>query len=171
MFKKRSWSETQLKNAVKESKSYRNVIKILGLRPTGGNYDQVKKYIKEYSLSTKHFTGKLWSKGSKLPFKPLIDLKDILVKNSSYQSFKLKKRLFLVKLKKPECEKCGWAELSIDGRVPLELDHINGDRHDNRLSNLRVLCPNCHSLQITHRGMNTKSPSGVIGSRARLKIS
>ena len=171
MFKKRSWSEKQLKNAVKNSKSYRNVIIILGLRPTGGNYDQVKKYIKEYNLSTKHFTGKLWSKGLKIPFRPFIDLKDILVKNSTYQSFKLKKRLFSVKLKKPKCEECGWAQVSIDGRLPLELDHINGDRHDNRIENLRILCPNCHSLQITHRGKNTTSPSGVIGSRRRLKIS
>ena len=87
MPKKRSWSETQLKDAVKNSKSYRNVIIILKLQPTGGNYDQVKKYIKEYDLSTKHFTGKLWSKGSKLPFKPLIKLKDILVKNSTYQCY------------------------------------------------------------------------------------
>ncbi|MEI6280401.1 MAG: HNH endonuclease signature motif containing protein [bacterium] len=157
MPKKRSWSETQLKDAVKNSKSYRNVIIILKLQPTGGNYDQVKKYIKEYDLSTKHFTGKLWSKGSKLPFKPLIKLKDILVKNSTYQSFKLKKRLFLVKLKEPKCEMCNWAKTSIDGRVPLELDHINGDRHDNRIKNLRILCPNCHSLQITHRGKNTKA--------------
>lgn len=158
MFKKRSWSEEQLKNAVKVSRSYRNVIKLLGLRPTGGNYDQVKKYINQYKLPTKHFTGMLWSKGLKIPFKPVIDLKDILVKNSTYQSYKLKKRLFLVKLKKPKCEKCGWAKMSLDGRLPLELDHINGDRHDNRLDNLRVLCPNCHSLQITHRGKNRKGP-------------
>ena len=157
MFKKRSWSETQLKNAVKNSKSYRNVIQLLGLRPTGGNYDQVKKYIREYDLPTKHFTGKLWSKGLKIPFRPIIDLKDILVKNSTYQSFKLKKRLFSVRLKEPKCEKCGWAQISVDGRLPLELDHINGDRHDNRIENLRILCPNCHSLQITHRVKNTKA--------------
>ena len=154
MKKKRSWSEIQLKNAVKNSKSFRNVIKVLGLRPTGGNYDQVKKYIKESRLSTKHFTGKLWSKGLKLPFKPIIDLKDILIENSTYQSHKLKKRLFSVKLKEPKCEECGWAKISPDGRVPLELDHINGRRHDNRIENLRILCPNCHSLQITHRGKN-----------------
>jgi len=158
MFRKRSWSENQLKNAVKNSKSYRNVIKTLGLRPTGGNYDQVKKYIREYDLSTKHFTGKLWSKGLKLPFKPFID---ILVRNSTYQSFKLKKRLFLVKLKKPRCEECGWAQISVDGRIPLELDHINGNRHDNRLSNLRILCLNCHSLQITHRGRNINNHGPV----------
>ena len=170
MFRKRSWSKIQLKNAVKNSKSYRNALKLLELRPTGGNYDQVKKYIKEYNLSTKHFTGRLWSKGLKLPFKPKISLKDILVKNSNYQSFKLKKRLFLVKLKEPKCEECNWAKMSVDGRIPLELDHINGDRHDNRLKNLRILCPNCHSLQTTHRGKNTKSSSAGIGIRNRLKI-
>ena len=159
MPKKRSWSEIQLKYAVKNSKSYRNVIKILGLVPAGGNYDQVKKYIREYNIPTKHFTGMLWNKGLKRPFVPVIALEDILVKNSTYQSFKLKKRLFLVKLKKPTCEKCGWAKMSVDGRVPLELDHINGDRHDNRLENLRILCPNCHSLQITHRGRNRRPKS------------
>jgi len=53
MSRKRSWSEAQLKIAVKNSKSYRNVLRILKLRPTGGNYDQLKKYIEEYELSTK----------------------------------------------------------------------------------------------------------------------
>ncbi|MEX2398487.1 MAG: HNH endonuclease [Candidatus Saccharimonadales bacterium] len=60
-------------------------------------------------------------------------------------------------MKLPKCELCGWDKRSIDGRTPVELDHINGDRYDNRLENLRVLCPNCHSLQPTHRGRNMKS--------------
>ncbi len=101
---------------------------------------------------------------------PFIKLTEILVENSTYQSFKLKKRLFSARLKKPSCEECGWAQVSIDGRIPLELDHINGNRHDNRIENLRVLCPNCHSLKPTHRGMNRKRPSGGIGIHARLKI-
>lgn len=151
---KRSWTKNQLIDAVKTSKSYRQVIKLIGLRPTGGNYDQLKKYIKEYSLNTKHFTGKVWNKGLKFDLKSRIPLEKILIENSTYQSFKLKKRLFLAKLKEPKCEECGWAILSDDGRIPLELDHINGNRHDNRLTNLRVLCPNCHSLKSTHRGRN-----------------
>ncbi|MBP6931120.1 MAG: HNH endonuclease [Candidatus Pacebacteria bacterium] len=157
MNKKRTWSETQLKDAVKSSKSYRNVISLLGLRPTGGNYDQVKKYINQYGFSTKHFTGKVWNKGLKFPDRNYIELKDILVLNSTYQSHKLKKRLFSVKLKEPKCEECGWARISPDGRLPLELDHINGNRHDNRIDNLRILCPNCHSMQSTHRGKNRKA--------------
>src|SRR5258708_23616780 len=86
--------------------------------------------------------------------KPLIPLENILVKGSLYQSFKLKNRLFKQGLKTEKCEECGWAKLAADGRLPLELDHINGDRHDNRLENLRVLCPNCHSLKTTHTGRN-----------------
>lgn len=171
MYRKRTWSVKQLKNAVEKSYSYRNTIKMLGLRPTGGNYDQVKKYIKEYNFSTVHFTGMLWNKDRKTGPRPLIKLEDILVENSTYQSFKLKKRLFSVKLKKPKCEECGWAKVSIDGRLPLELDHINGDRHDNRLENLRILCPNCHSLQITHRGRNRKRPSAGTGRQPTLKMS
>ncbi len=157
MNRKRKWSDQQLKSAVESSQSYRNVIKLLGLRPTGGNYDQVKKYILQSKLSTKHFTGKVWNKGLKFPERNYIELKDILVSNSTYQSYKLKKRLFSVKLKEPKCEECSWAKLSPDGRLPLELDHINGDRHDNRIENLRILCPNCHSLQATHRGKNIKA--------------
>ncbi len=126
----------------------------LNLREAGGNYDQLKKYTQELKLATSHFKGMAWNKGMRGIGQPLIPLEDILIKGSLYQSFKLKARLFKKGLKNPKCEVCGWAELSEDGRLPLELDHINGDRHDNRLVNLRILCPNCHSLQATHRGKN-----------------
>jgi len=151
---KRKWSETQLNSAVKNSKSYRQVLHLLGLKEAGGNYQQIKKYIKEYNLDISHFLGKVWNKGLKGIGKPRLSLESILVKNSSYQSFKLKKRLFLSGIKNQKCEECGWAERNSDGYLPLELDHINGDHSDNRLENLRVLCPNCHSLKSNHRGRN-----------------
>jgi hypothetical protein len=157
LMRRRSWSNNQLKNAVKTSTSYRQVLAKLNLREAGGNYEQIKKYIKEYNLNIKHFKGRGWNKGLKGIGKPRIPLKKILVKNSSFQSFKLKKRLFKEGLKPQRCEKCGWKKRSIDGRLPLELDHINGDSRDNRLENLRILCPNCHSLQLTHRGRNRKN--------------
>lgn len=154
--RKRSWTIEQLQEAVKTSTSYRQVLRKLRLREAGGNYEQLKKYVKELKLNIKHFTGIGWSKGLTGIGKIRIATKDILVKESYFQSYKLKKRLFIDGLKLPNCELCGWAEKAVDGRIPLELDHINGDRHDNRLENLRILCPNCHSLQPTHRGKNIK---------------
>ena len=154
--RKRSWTKIDLKIAVKNSTSIRQVLQKLNLREAGGNYTQINHAIKDYALCINHFTGKGWSKGLTGIGKPFILIDKILVKNSRFQSHKLKKRLFKEGFKKPKCEECGWAKTSIDGRIPIELDHINGDHMDNRIENLRILCPNCHSLKPTHRGLNRK---------------
>jgi len=150
--KKRSWTIDQLRNAVKTSCSFRQVLSKLGLRSTGGNYEQLRKYIRENKLNTRHFRGRGWNAGLRGIGKPRVSLEEILVKNSYFQSYKLKKRLFAADLKPRHCEQCGWKKKTKDGYLPLELDHINGNRHDNRLKNLRILCPNCHSLTSNHRG-------------------
>ena len=82
--KRRSWTEKQLISAVKKSISYRQVIKRLGLKPAGGNYDQIKKYIKELKLEIKHFKGRGWNLGLKGIGKPKIPIEKILVKNNSF---------------------------------------------------------------------------------------
>ena len=151
VMKKRIWTEIQLKKAVKNSFSYRQVLSKLGLREAGGNYEQIKKYIKEYQLDSRHFKGRGWNLGMRGIGIPRIPLEKILIKNSYFQSFKLKNRLFKIGLKSKKCEECGWAKKAESGHLPLELDHINGNRHDNRLENLRILCPNCHSLKPTYR--------------------
>src|SRR5262245_27088526 len=133
MSKKRSWTDEKLIESVSKHESYRAVIIDLGLIPAGGNYAQVKKRIKELGLSADHFTGKGWNVG--LRFRPTspIPLEEILVPDSDYQSHTLKPRLFNAGIKKPICEMCGWSRRSADGRIPIELDHINGDHRDNRL--------------------------------------
>lgn len=156
----RSWSDDDLRKAVKNSRSYRSVLIQLGLVPAGGNYDHVRRIITNLSLDTSHFTGKGWNRGLIFVPRPRLSLEELLVDGRPTQSHKLRKRLINEGLKKEECEICGWSERSVDGRIPLELDHINGVKVDNRLSNLRVLCPNCHSLQVTHRGRNRKSVRG-----------
>lgn len=154
--KRRTWTKEALIEAVRESTSIRQVLFKLNLKQAGGNYAQINKYIEFYKINKRHFKGRGWNKGLTGFRNPRISLKKIMVKNSYYQSFKLKNRLFVSGLKFPKCEECGWAEISDDGRMPLELDHINGDSKDNRLENLRILCPNCHSLKPTHRGRNSK---------------
>lgn len=142
--------------AVSNHYSYRAVIRAVGLIPAGGNYAQVQRRINQLKLDTSHFKGMGWNKGVSYHTSVRPVLKDLLVKHREVQSYKLKARLFEEKLKKPMCELCGWSQKALDGRIPVELDHINGDRFDNRLENLRILCPNCHSLQATHRGKNKK---------------
>ena len=156
IFNKKKWTKEQLFEAVKTSTSIRQVLGKLGLVEAGGNYDQIKKWIKLFEIDNSHFTGRGWNKTSKNLKRYNILLEDILKDNTPFQSFKLKNKLFNAGLKEKKCELCGWCKTSIDGRIPLELDHINGKKTDNRIENLRVLCPNCHSLQSTHRGKNKK---------------
>ena len=153
----RSWTDEQLIIAAQGSVSIREVIKKLGLVPAGGNYTQINARIDALGIDRSHFTGKAWNKGKKYHISTRPALDRLLQRDSAIQSHKLKKRLYEEGLKTPKCELCGWAKMSIDGRIPLELDHINGDHADNRLENLRILCPNCHSLQPTHRGRNKKT--------------
>ena len=145
----------------------------MNLCPRGGNYRTLRKYIGELGLTTSHFTPcRPWNWGRKAPRAQRKTLQDLLTVDSDCGTNRLRKKLIESHLKSPCCEECGWAKLSPDGRLPLELDHINGDPRDNRLENLRVLCPNCHSLKPTHRGCNRRRrPGGETGSHATLKMS
>ena len=69
----------------------------------------------------------------------------MLVENKKYRSDYLKKLLYREKIKEEKCEKCGTIDIWNGLPLELQLDHINGNNKDNRIENLRILCPNCHS--------------------------
>lgn len=55
-----------------------------------------------------------------------------------------------------QCQECGWSEINIySGKIPIELEHIDGNSNNNKLENLMLLCPNCHSLTPTYKALNT----------------
>jgi 5-methylcytosine-specific restriction endonuclease McrA len=70
-----------------------------------------------------------------------------------YQTLKLKKRLIKEGIKENKCDICGITEWN--GKlISMQLDHINGDSHNHKLENLRMICPNCHSQTETYCGKN-----------------
>ncbi len=81
---------------------------------------------------------------------------DILVENSSYPRHRLKERLINQNLLEYKCQQCGNIGSHNDKPLVLQLDHINGVNNDNRLKNLRFLCPNCHTQQDTYAAKNIK---------------
>ena len=141
----------QLKRAINEATSLRQVLLKLHVAPYGGNYEILKKAISHYKLDTSHFNGQAWNKGKKMPAK--YSLTDYFENKIPIQSYKLKNRLLDNKLFKPVCSNCN-NETWLNKPIPLELDHINGDNKDNRFENLRLLCPNCHALTPTYRSKN-----------------
>lgn len=93
-------------------------------------------------------------KGISKPRTDKIPLSEILDgKHPQYQTFKLKLRLYSEGLKENKCEECGLTEWN--GKpIQCELDHIDGDRTNHSLDNLKILCPNCHSQTPTFRAKN-----------------
>ena len=153
--RKRNWTDNDFIIAVQESLSYAEVLRKIGLKAAGSNYDTVKRKIKEFNLDTSHMTGKVWNQGERFrTMRPARPLSEILVQHSSYTSSnKLRQRLLKENLKEHKCECCNRTEW-MGKPIKLELHHINGIKDDLRIENLQILCPNCHAYTDNYRGKN-----------------
>ena len=147
----KQYSIEDVKRAVKENLSMAGVLRQIGLRPVGGNYKTIHRLIQENGMDVSHFTGQGWNVGLKFRPKPVLSEEEIFVRDSNYKcSWRLRERYKQI-TGITCCENCGlsvWQNQSI----PLEIHHINGINTDNRLENLRLLCPNCHALTNNYRG-------------------
>ena len=146
-------TEDELRSIIKESRNKTDVLTKLNLKFHGGNYNTLSKYLKTYNIDISHFKQDgIYSNCNYIKQ----NIKDILVKNSTYSNNpKLKERLYKEGLKERKCEKCGQDENWKGKHMSLILDHINGISDDNRLDNLRIVCPNCNATLETHcRGAN-----------------
>lgn len=135
---------------IKESKTKIECIRKLNLNTTPGNYDTLNKYIKLYNVDISHFENNTKILNEYINNFVKKDLVDVLVEHSTYNRVHLKKRLYDEGLKERICEKCGQDENWKGIKISLILDHINGINDDNRLENLRIVCPNCNAGLDTH---------------------
>jgi len=145
----KTYTDEQLLQAVKDSSFMTDAIRKLGL--TNGCIQSFKKHLARLKPDTSHWVNPHTLKISNLKNIKEIPLKDILVENSSYVYSCLKEKLIKEKLFIYKCSICSINTWN-NKNIVLQLDHINGIHNDNRLENLRLLCPNCHSQTDTFCG-------------------
>lgn len=131
-----------LEPIVKNSHSISEVIKKLRMKMTGGTHAHIKKRIKELNIDFSHFNGhyhrlnvsptnkRFWS--------------EILV-NNSYVRTSLLRRALIESGREYKCEWCKLLPIWNSKKLCIQIDHIDGNKSNNFPSNLRFLCPNCHS--------------------------
>ncbi len=145
----------EFKSLIEKSESYAEVLRFFKKENKGGNFKTLKARIKEEGVDTHHIDST-----RKYRFfdnhKKAAPLETVMVKNSNYSRGSLKSRLLKEGLLENKCYVCNLKNSWNDLPLVMVLDHINGDGHDNRLCNLRFLCPNCNSQQPTFAGRKNK---------------
>jgi len=148
------YTEDEVRAAVANAHSMSEALRRLELRPAGGNHRTLKKLVAYYDISIDHFDPN-WALRYERPRKAT-PLQEILVEHSTYHRGHLKRRLYDQGLKRRQCELCGQGETWCGRAMALILDHINGMPTDNRLENLRIVCPNCAATLDTHCGRKNR---------------
>jgi hypothetical protein len=151
---KHQYDQDQLRTAISQSTSIRQALIHLGVSPQGGNYKIIHTAVKKWDIDISHFTGQSHAKGKALGAR--VPVTDYLRPGTNIGSDRLRKRLLREGIFEPICSCCSLSTWN-NHPIPLELDHIDGQHDNNELSNLRLLCPNCHAQTHTYRGKNKKS--------------
>ena len=145
-------SDEQFVELLKKSSTISEVLFKLGYTTKGNSwgYSQIKRRMTDLNLDYSIFKGKSYL-ANKKPDK--ISEQDILRENCKHQRTVLRRYIIKNNLIQYKCAICGCTEWQ-GKTLSLELDHINGINNDNRLENLRFLCPNCHSQTSTYGSRN-----------------
>ncbi|MCW8381570.1 HNH endonuclease signature motif containing protein [Streptomyces justiciae] len=146
------WTRELLQEAVSASTNMCEVLRFLGLEVVGGHHTHITRRIKAYGIDTSHFQvptrrGKAWRPRTPEAF---------LVEQSIESARRVtsdRLRWAMTSTGMPErCAMCGMEAVWRGHPLALEVDHIDGDWRNNRIENLRFLCPNCHSTTDSYRG-------------------
>lgn len=119
----------------------------------------LKKFIIDNGISTEHFkVGRVGQKTGRIPAnkKNIPELLESMSQGMNPIKTAIKERLFTEGFFERKCYQCNRMEW-LDKPIPLEIHHIDGDKFNHVLSNLTMLCPNCHAFTDNYRGKNNES--------------
>jgi Zn finger protein HypA/HybF involved in hydrogenase expression len=148
-------TDDQIREAVRDHYSYTEIIRALDRSPAGSRFRWIKAHIKRLELDISHFktnserVKELHQKGAYSYEAKIPHEKFFSQESTCYTGKNIKNRILKEKLLEYKCHECNLLTWR-DKPLTLHLDHINGDFMDNRLENLRFLCPNCHSQTPTY---------------------
>lgn len=163
-FLRRTFRPDALADAVGCSSSIAQVIRRLGCNVSGGMYTLVRSEIARFRLDCSHFTGQGWHSSTTQEHKNAVKRASmktrrsddqVFCRDSTFQSRRGLKIRLLERGVPNQCARCGLTEW-LGEPITLDIDHINGVSNDNRMENLRFLCPNCHHQTPTHAGRNRR---------------
>jgi len=154
--------ESDLRNAVRGSRSVAGTIRLLGRASVGSNYRAVKREIARLKLDTSH-----WCGGSPTACPRIYTAEMALVQNGPLPRHRLRQVILRENILPYDCGICGMTPEWNGRPLVLRLDHKNGERNDDRRENLRFLCPNCDSQTPTFCGRNKKGAG--TGLRSHVK--
>ena len=151
----RKFTQQEIEQHATESYSIATLARKLGYSTTSGSYlTTIKRMVSELKLDISHFTGQGWSSGKTYQNKRYVPFNEY-INGDNVQTNKIRKKLLREGLKEYICECCKntlWNGVPI----PLEVHHKDGDKENNAIENLQLLCPNCHALTDNYRGKNMK---------------
>ena len=148
---------------IKKCYSKNDVLTTLGYNKSSNQYKLLNKIIKENNIDISHFRNRseealrLYREGVLSKIKT----EDLFTENSKSSRHIVKKRIINENIIEYKCSICGNTGEWLGNKISLILDHINGINNDNRLENLRLLCPNCHSQTSTYTGRNQSKKAVV----------
>ncbi|WP_329299908.1 HNH endonuclease [Streptomyces sp. NBC_00659] len=157
------WTREILEPVVAVSVSVNDVVRRLGLDPVGGHHSNIARRIKACGIDTSHFTPAVRTERMRYNQRRRT-AEEILAKDASADARRIPGQRLKRAMRElgvgERCALCDTEPVWLGETLPLEVDHIDGNWRDNRVENLRFLCPNCHSTTDSYRGRGRQRVRG-----------